>query len=91
MKEGLQLITTSFAIALNFSPHLTSYCSQQEEDQLFGANCDAEQLFGAHYVAEQRFGAKCDTYSTKWTCALRASPEYEPATMDKAVRWAIAS
>lgn len=71
MKEGLQLSTERFASPLNFSPHLTSYYSLQEEDQLFGANYD--------------------TYSTKWTGASQARPEYESAAMDKAVRWAIAS
>ena len=40
-KEGLQLTTERFASPLNFTPHLTSYYSLQEEGQLFGANYNA--------------------------------------------------
>ena len=39
--NGLQLTMESFASPSKFSPHLSSYYSLQEEDQLFEANYDA--------------------------------------------------
>ena len=40
---------------------------------------------------DQLLGANYNAYSTRWTGASQARPEYESAAMDKAVRWAIAS
>ena len=37
------------------------------------------------------FGANIDAYSMPWLGASQANPEYEPAEMEKAVRWAVMS
>ena len=43
------------------------------------------------YEQDRVFGANFNAFSSKWTGASQAKPEFEPEAMEKALRWAILS
>jgi ribonuclease HI len=51
----------------------------------------ATQSYHSAYARDAVFGATHDAYSAVWTGAVQLNPEYEPADLLKAVKWAQAS
>lgn len=87
MADGLTLTTERFASPLNFSPHLTSYDSMYEEDEVFGANNNAysTRWKGASQATPEAGPAAADK-AVRWAIAS-AEESQEPVLTALTLPW----